>query len=208
MSVTLVKGQNISLDKAGLPGPTPKFIVALGWDPATVPGVEFDLDAQVILVDANNKVIQMPVLDKDAKPASSDSDSFFFYNQRGDQGGAVLLSADDRTGGKVGDDETAEIDTSKIPATIEKAVFTASIHEAGKRGQNFGQVKNGFIRIVDGNTQTELLRFDLSEDASADTAMIFGELYRKDGSWKFKAIGTGTPGGLENVGRTYGVNFA
>lgn len=216
MSMSLAKGGNIHLAKVGLTDASPKFRVALGWDPAVASGVEFDLDAQAILVDAGEKAIDLPMLDKDLNPSSPPSKSLVFYNQRGDQAGAVLLSADDRTGGKAGDDETVDIDTGKLPANVEKVVFTATIHDAKTRGQNFGQVKAAYIRVLDPNVvpdpadpkKGELLRFDLSEDASTDNAMIFGELYRKDSTWKFRAVGNGTPGGLEAVARTYGVDFS
>lgn len=205
-TLTLQKGNNVALGKVGLTGDAPKFRVALGWDPATTPGVLFDLDASAIIVDVSEKVLQLPMLNGDLTPNGIGA-SFVFYNQRGDAGGALVLSADDRTGGKTGDDETLDIDCGKLPAEVDRVIFAASIHEAGKRGQNFGQVKKAYIRILSGDGKTELVRYDLSEDASADTAMLFGELYRKDGGWKFRALGTGTPGGLEVLGRNYGVNF-
>ena len=206
-TLTLQKGQNLALDKVGLGGNAPIFLIGLGWDPAVSPGVEFDLDAQAIIVDANEKALDIPMLDGKLAPVPAASKSFIFYNQRGDAAGAVALSEDDRSGGKVGDDETIKIDCGKLPANAEKVVFTASIHEAAKRGQNFGQVKKAYIRILDAATQAELLRYDLSEDASVEAAMVFGELYRKDGAWKFRAVGNGTPGGLAKVAQTYGVDL-
>jgi tellurium resistance protein TerD len=192
MGVSLAKGGNISLTKAdaGL-----KVVMAgLGWDKRVTDGAEFDLDASVFMVGENGKV-------------QSDA-GFIFYGQKTSSCGAVEHQGDNRTGEGDGDDEQVKIDLSKIPADIKKLVFAVTIHEAEQRKQNFGMVSNGYIRVSNNESQVELARFDLSEDASVETAMIFGELYLHGTEWKFKAVGQGCAGGLPALATAHGVNLA
>ena len=190
MSVSLSKGGNISLDKAD-PG-IKKILVGLGWDERATDGQSFDLDASVFLLNANGKV-------------RSDHD-FIFYNQLTSQCGSVVHQGDNRTGDSDGDDEAIKIDLSNVATDISKIVITVTIHDAEKNNQNFGQVANAFIRVVNDETSMEVTRYDLSEDYSIETAMIFGELYRHNGEWKFKAVGQGFSGGLGAMTKEYGIN--
>ncbi|MGR8933808.1 MAG: TerD family protein [Gammaproteobacteria bacterium] len=190
MAVSLSKGGNISLSKTD---PTLKNIAAgLGWDARATDGSDFDLDASAFLVKADGKV-------------RSDSD-FIFYNQTKSVCGSVEHTGDNRSGVGEGDDETINVALDKVPADIQKIVITVTIHEADARRQNFGQVSNAFIRIVNRDSQQEVARYDLSEDASIETAMIFGEIYRHGGEWKFRAVGQGYSGGLAALARQHGVN--
>ena len=191
MAVSLSKGGNVNLSKEA-PGLN-KISVGLGWDARVTDGAAFDLDASGFLLKADNKV-------------RSDSD-FCFYNNRTVADGAVVHAGDNQTGDAVGDDESIYVDLAKIPADIEKVVFAVTIHDAAARSQNFGQVSKAYIRIVNQENNTEIARFDLSEDASIETAMIFGEIYRNAADWKFKAVGQGFSGGLGPLAASFGVNI-
>lgn len=191
MGVSLKKGGNVSLTKEA---PTMKTAIAgLGWDMRVTDGSAFDLDASVFMVGADEKVI-------------SDA-SFIFFNNKTSPCGSVVHQGDNRTGEGAGDDETVALHFDKIPAEVQKLVFAVTIHEAEERKQNFGMVSNGYIRIVNADNNTEIARFDLSEDASTETAMNFGELYRHNAEWKFKAVGQGFAGGLSALAKQYGVNL-
>ena len=190
MGVSLKKGGNVSLTKEA---PTMKTAIAgLGWDMRVTDGSAFDLDASVFMVGADEKVI-------------SDA-SFIFFNNKTSPCGSVVHQGDNRTGEGAGDDETVALHFDKIPAEVQKLVFAVTIHEAEERKQNFGMVSNAYIRIVNADSNTEIARFDLSEDASTETAMNFGELYRHNAEWKFKAVGQGFAGGLSALAKQYGVN--
>jgi len=191
MALSLQKGGNLSLTKEA-PGLS-KILVGLGWDPRATDGAEFDLDASAFLLGSSGKV-------------RSDAD-FIFYNQLKSSEGSVEHTGDNRTGEGEGDDEMLKVDLNRVPADVEKIVFTVTIHEADARKQNFGQVSNAFIRIVNEQTNTEVVRYDLAEDASTETAMIFAELYRHNIEWKFRAIGQGFKGGLKALANSYGLNF-
>lgn len=190
MSVSLVKGGNVSLTKEE-PG-IESIMVGLGWDARSTDGSDFDLDASCFLLNASGKV-------------RSDSD-FIFYNNLKSACGAVEHTGDNRTGAGDGDDEAINVELSRVPVDVAKLAFTVTIHEADQRHQNFGMVSNAFIRIVNRKTGREVARFDLSEDASTNTAIIFGEVYRHNNEWKFRAVGQGYNGGLGPLARNYGVN--
>ncbi|HEN8704396.1 MULTISPECIES: TerD family protein [Pseudomonas] len=191
MALTLQKGGNLSLTKTD-PSLT-KIIVGLGWDPRSTDGTEFDLDASAFLLAANGKV-------------RGEAD-FIFYNQLKSQDGSIEHTGDNRTGAGDGDDEVLKVDLSRVPADIDKIAFTVTIHDADARKQNFGQVGGSFIRIANDVTGAEVVRYDLAEDASTETAMIFAELYRNNGEWKFRAVGQGYSGGLKALANSYGMNF-
>ena len=191
MAVSLTKGGNVNLSKES-PGLT-KVALGLGWDSRATDGAEFDLDAVAFLVSADGKV-------------SGDGD-FIFYNNLKSTCGAVEHQGDNRDGEGEGDDEVVEITLASVAATTQRVVIAVTIHDAEKRGQNFGQVSNAFIRVVDTSNSNEIARYDLSEDASVETAMIFGELYRHNGDWKFKAVGQGFAGGLGPLAASFGVNI-
>ena len=191
MALSLSKGGNLSLTKEA-PGMT-KVLVGLGWDARSTDGQDFDLDASAFLLKADGKV-------------RADSD-FIFYNQLKSVDGSVEHTGDNRTGEGDGDDEAIKVDLSKVPAEIDKIAFTVTIHEAEARRQNFGQVRNAFIRIVNQDSNSEVARYDLAEDASTDTAMIFAELYRNGSEWKFRAVGQGFQGGLKPLAESYGLKF-
>ena len=189
--ISLFKGQKIDLTK-GNPKLS-KILVGLGWDTKKYDGgYDFDLDAAAFLLGSNGKV-------------QSDSD-FVFYNNLRHSSGAVQHMGDNLTGAGDGDDEQIRVDLSKLPANIDKVAFTVTIHEADTRRQNFGQVSNAFIRIVDESSGKELIRYDLGEDFSIETAVVVGELYRHSGEWKFNAIGSGFKGGLRALCQNFGVN--
>ncbi len=189
--ISLFKGQKIDLTK-GNPKLS-KILIGLGWDTKKYDGgFDFDLDAAAFLLGANGKV-------------QSDYD-FVFYNNLAHSSGAVQHMGDNLTGAGDGDDEQIKIDLSKVPANIDKIAFTVTIHEADSRRQNFGQVSNAFIRIVDESNGKELIRYDLGEDFSVETAVVVGELYRNAGEWKFNAIGSGFKGGLRALCLNFGVN--
>lgn len=190
MGVKLGKGGNISLTKEAPNLST--VLVGLGWDSRTTSGHDFDLDASALMCDANRRVL-------------SDA-HFIFYNQLHSPEGSVSHTGDNLTGEGDGDDESLIVDLTQVPAQCQTIVFVVSIHEPEARGQNFGQVVNAFIRIVDHVTGVEIARFDLSEDASTETAMIFGEVYRRGDEWKFRAVGQGYAGGLRSIITEFGVN--
>ena len=190
MSVSLSKGGNVSLEKAA-PGMT-KMIVGLGWDARATDGVDFDLDASVFLLGADGKVI--------------DDKSFIFYNNLKSVCGSVEHTGDNLTGDGDGDDESIKINLSTIPTTVHKIAISVTIHDAENRGHNFGQVSNAFVRVVDEANGQEVIRYDLSEDYSIETAMNFSEIYRHNNEWKFKAIGQGFAGGLKPMSQEFGVN--
>lgn len=191
MAVSLVKGGNVSLTKEA---PSMNVaLVGLGWDARVTDGQAFDLDASVFLVGENGKVL-------------SDS-HFVFYNNTTSPDGAVQHQGDNRTGEGDGDDEQVKIDLTKVAADVKKLVFAVTIHEADSRKKNFGMVSNSFMRVVNNDNGAEIARFDLSEDASTETAMIFGELYRHGAEWKFKAVGQGFAGGLAALATQHGINI-
>jgi tellurium resistance protein TerD len=191
MAVSLSKGGRVSLSKEA-PG-LKKIIVGLGWDPnVTDTGTDFDLDASAFVLGADGKVLG--------------DEWFIFYNQTTSPDGAIVHHGDNRTGEGEGDDETIEIDLEKLDPRVEKIVFTVTIHEAQQRNQNFGQVNNSYIRIVNKDTNSEIVKYELDEDYSTETAMNFGELYKKNGEWRFKAVGDGFNGGLAEFAKMYGVN--
>ena len=191
MPVSLQKGQKVDLTK-GNPG-LKKIMVGLGWDVNQYDnGADFDLDASAFLLGENGKV-------------ASDSD-FVFYGNLAHNSESVIHQGDNLTGEGEGDDEQILVDLSKVPAGVSKIAFTVTIYEAEERRQNFGQVSNSFIRIVDDVTGSEIIRYDLGEDFSIETAVVVGELYRHGGEWKFNAIGSGFNGGLAALCRQYGVN--
>jgi tellurium resistance protein TerD len=184
MAVSLAKGQRVSLEKIA-PGLTEVF-VGLGWDVKSVDtGVSFDLDSSVFLLGANDRLIS----DK----------HFIFYNNltSPDPAKSIEHTGDNLTGIGAGDDEVIKIDLTKVPAEIEKIVVAVTIHEAQERKQNFGQVQNAFVRIVNLKDEQEVVRYDLVEDYSIETALIMAELYRKDGEWRLNAVGGGYQGGLQ-----------
>jgi tellurium resistance protein TerD len=189
MSLSLQKGGNLSLSKTD-PSLT-KIIVGLGWDERATDGSSFDLDASVFLLNASGKV-------------RGDTD-FIFYNQVKAVDGSVEHTGDNRSGAGEGDDEAIKVDLSKVSMDIQKIAFTVTIHDADARKQNFGQVGNAFIRIVNELTGTEIVRYDLAEDYSTETAMVFGELYRHNSEWKFRAVGQGYAGGLKAMCDQYGI---
>jgi tellurium resistance protein TerD len=190
VSVSLTKGGNVSLSKQA-PGLT-AVVVGLGWDPRTTTGADFDLDASAIMVDMNGRVL-------------TDS-HFVFFNNLKSPDGSVEHLGDNLTGGGEGDDEQIKIDLNTVPAEVGKVVFPVSIYEADQRQQNFGQVRNAFIRIVNQADNSEIARYDLTEDAATETAMIFGEIYRSFGEWKFRAVGQGYASGLKGIAQDFGVN--
>ncbi|MEE1787673.1 TerD family protein [Kitasatospora sp. NPDC059722] len=190
MGVSLAKGGNVSLSKEA-PGLS-AVIIGLGWDVRTTTGADYDLDASALLCNALGKVV-------------SDQHFVFFNNLRSPEG-SVEHSGDNLTGGGDGDDEQIKVDLARVPADVAKVVFPVSIYDADARMQNFGQVRNAFIRVVNQANGQEIARYDLSEDASTETAMVFGELYRNGGEWKFRAIGQGYASGLRGIASDYGVN--
>ena len=190
MAVTLVKGGNVSLTKEA-PGLT-NVLVGLGWDVRTTTGADHDLDASAILLNASGKVI-------------SDR-HFVFFNNLTSPDGTVEHTGDNLTGEGEGDDEAIKVNLAAMAPEVAKIVFPVSIYDADTRRQNFGQVTNAFIRVVNAADDREIARFDLSEDASTETAMVFGELYRHGGDWKFRAVGQGYASGLAGIARDYGVN--
>jgi tellurium resistance protein TerD len=192
VSVTLTKGGNVSLSKQA-PGLT-AVVVGLGWDPRTTTGADFDLDASAIILDTNGRVL-------------SDG-HFVFFNNLKSPDGSVEHMGDNLTGGGEGDDEQIKVNLTAVPAEVGKITFPVSIYEADQRQQNFGQVRNAFIRIVNQADNSEIARYDLTEDAATETAMIFGEIYRSFGEWKFRAVGQGYASGLKGIAQDFGVNVA
>jgi tellurium resistance protein TerD len=193
MSVTLAKGANVSLSKEA-PGLT-AVIVGLGWQARSSSGADFDLDASALLLGPNDKV--------------PSDEHFVFYNNLTSPDGSVVHQGDDLKGGSgFDDDEQIAVDLVSVPREIERLVMAVSIYDAGGRDQNFGQVRRAFIRVVNQADGQEITRYDLSEDASTETAMIFGELYRSRGEWKFRAVGQGYEAGLAGIARDFGVDVA
>ncbi|MDQ4063412.1 MAG: TerD family protein [Actinomycetota bacterium] len=190
MAISLSKGGNVSLSKED-PN-LKKVLVGLGWDVRATDGAAYDLDASVFIVNEQNKV-------------RSDSD-FIFYNNLRSSDGSVEHTGDNLTGEGEGDDEQVKVDLERIPPDVNKLVFSVTIHEGETRRQSFGQVSGAFIRVVNGESNSEIVRYDLSEDASMETAMLFGEVYRHGGEWKFRAVGQGFNGGLAPMARHFGVS--
>jgi tellurium resistance protein TerD len=191
MGVTLAKGGNVSLSKAA-PNLT-QVTIGLGWDVRTTTGAPFDLDASALLCQGGRVL---------------GDEWFVFSNNLTSPDGSVKHTGDNLTGEGEGDDESIIIDLSRVPVTVDKIVFPVSIHDADNRGQSFGQISNAFIRVVNQLDGQELARYDLSEDASTETAMIFGEVYRYGGEWKFRAVGQGYASGLRGIALDFGVNVS
>jgi tellurium resistance protein TerD len=194
MTVSLNKGGRISLSKES-PGLS-KIYIGLGWDCKTTDGSAFDLDSSVFLLNASGKV-------------RNDTD-FVFYGNLKAIDGAVEHLGDNLTGAGEGDDEVIKVNIAQLDANasdVEKLALVVTIHEAEQRKQNFGQVNNAFIRILNDDNQTEIVRYDLSEDFSMETALVFGEVYKKGGEWRFTAVGQGYAGGLAAACKDYGVNI-
>ena len=188
--ISLQKGQKIDLTK-GNPGLT-KIIVGLGWDTNKYSGgSDFDLDASVFLLDQNGK--------------AGGIEDFIYYNNLVGGNGSVTHTGDNLTGAGDGDDEQIKVDLASVPAHVDKIAFTVTIHEAVSRGQNFGQVSNAFVRVVNEANGQEVMRYDLGEDFSVETALVVCELYRHQGEWKFNAIGSGFSGGLYALCSNYGL---
>ncbi|MFE4690317.1 TerD family protein [Streptomyces sp. NPDC056749] len=190
MGVSLTKGQNVVLNQDGTP--LADVTVGLGWDARPTGGTDFDLDASAIICGPDMKAV-------------SDA-HFVFYNNLASPDGAVRHTGDNLTGEGEGDDEQILIDLDRLGEGTGQVVFAVSIHAAGTRGQNFGQVDDAFIRVVDNLTGREMCRYELSHDAAGETAMVFGALYRRAGEWKFRAIGQGYASGLSGIATDYGVN--
>ncbi len=191
MAISLYKGQKIDLTK-GNPGLS-RLLVGLGWDTNKYKGgADFDLDAAAFLLGSDGKV-------------TNDMD-FVFYNNLKHYSGAVTHTGDNLTGEGEGDDEVIKVDLSKVPPIISKITFTVTIHEAEQRRQNFGQVSNAYIHILDEANNKELIRYDLGEDFSIETAVVVGEIFRSGQDWKFNAIGSGYKGGLRSLCLDFGVN--
>lgn len=191
MTVNLSKGGNVSLSKEE-PG-LKKILIGLGWDIRETDGDSFDLDASLFMVTSTGKV-------------RNDND-FIFYNNLKSADGSIEHTGDNRTGVGEGDDEAIKVDLPKVPADVDKLIVGVTIHEADIKKQNFGMIQSAFIRIVNQENNREIVRFDLSEDTSTETAMLFGEVYRHNSGWKFRAIGQGFKGGLASMARSYGVNI-
>jgi tellurium resistance protein TerD len=190
VSVNLTKGGNVSLTKQA-PGLS-AVVVGLGWDARTTDGQAFDLDASAIVCNADGKALT----DK----------HFIFFNNLTSPDGAVQHTGDNLTGEGSGDDEQIKVNLAALPAEAERVVFPVSIYAGDTAGQTFGQVRNAFIRVVNQGDNSELARYDLSEDASTETAMVFGELYRGGDEWKFRAVGQGYSAGLAGIARDFGIN--
>ena len=191
MGVSLTKGGNVSLTKAA-PNLT-AVTVGLGWDARATTGVDFDLDASALALGDDHKIV---------------SDQYFiFFNNLSSPDGSVEHPGDNLTGAGEGDDEQIKVDLAAVPPEISSVVFAVSIYEGDTRQQSFGQVRNAFIRVVNQADSVELARYDLTEDASTETAMVFGELYRNGAEWKFRAVGQGYATGLAGIARDFGVNI-
>jgi len=190
VSVSLSKGGNVSLSKEA-PGLT-AVLVGLGWDARTTTGADFDLDASALMVGTNGKIVS--------------DQHFVFFNNLTSPDGSVEHTGDNLTGEGEGDDEVIKVNLANVPAETDKIVVTVSIYEAEARSQSFGQVRNAYIRVVNQADNREITRYDLSEDASTETAMIFGELYRNGNEWKFRAVGQGYSTGLRGIAQDFGVN--
>lgn len=190
MAVNLQKGGNVSLSQSN-PGLS-VLLCGLGWDSRVTTGEDFDLDACVFMVTGSGKVRR--------------DEDFIFYNNLRAVDGSVEHLGDNRTGAGDGDDEQVVIHLVTIPQDITRLVFAVTIHDSDARKQNFGQVQNAFMRVINKQTDEEIARFDLSEDFSTETSVLFGEVYRNGSDWKFKAVGQGFAGGLAEVAKTFGVN--
>lgn len=190
MAISLQKGGNVNLSKEA--PSLKKLIIGLGWDPRATDGAAFDLDGSVFLLKADGKV-------------RSDAD-FIFYNNLKSTDGSVTHLGDNTSGAGAGDDEKISIDLSTVPADIERITVGVTIHDADSRRQNFGMVAKAYIRCLNAEGDKEIARYDLSEDSSTETAMIFGEIYRAGAEWKFRAVGQGFAGGLGPLARSFGVN--
>ena len=191
MAVKLQKGQKIDLTKGNKS--LKKVLIGLGWDTNKYSGrFDFDLDAAAFCCDNNDKV--------------KDELDFIFYNNLKHPSGAIEHMGDNLTGGSEGDDEQIIVDLEKLPQNIQKINFTVTIYDADKRQQNFGQVSNAFVRVVNQDTNEELIRYDLGEDFSIETAIVVAQLYKHNGEWKFNAIGSGFQGGLAALCRNFGLN--
>lgn len=190
MAISLQKGGNVNLSKEA-PGLS-HVAVGLGWDVRATDGTAYDLDANAFLLSAAAKV-------------RSDTD-FIFYNNKKSADGSVEHMGDNTTGAGEGDDEVVEVQLNKVPTEVEKVAFSVTIHDADARRQTFGQVSKAYIRVVNKADNKELARYDLSEDGSTETALVFGELYRAGAEWKFKAVGQGFKGGLGPMAKSFGVN--
>ena len=183
MGINLEKGQRVNVN-------LPKFVVGLGWDAnSSTTGVDFDLDASVFILGENKKVL-------------SDA-HFVFYNNLKSPDGSVVHTGDNLTGDGDGDDESIKIDLSKINPTATELCFVVTIHDAENRKQNFGQVRNSFVRVYNPDTNEEILKYELEEDFSVETAVEFGRLYKRNGEWKFEALGVGQKGGLQEYLNKY-----
>ena len=190
MAISLQKGGNVNLSKES-PG-LAKVIIGLGWDPRSTDGAAFDLDGSAFMVKADGKV-------------RSDND-FIFYNNLKSSDGSLVHTGDNTSGQGEGDDERLTLELAQVPAEIERIAFCVTIHDAEARKQSFGMVGKAFIRCINAANESEIARYDLSEDSSTETAMIFGELYRYGSEWKFRAVGQGYNGGLGPLARSFGVN--
>ncbi|MFD5468691.1 TerD family protein [Kitasatospora sp. NPDC127059] len=191
MPVSLSKGGNVSLTKEA-PGLS-AVSVGLGWDVRTTTGAEFDLDASAIVLNADGKVLS--------------NGHFVFFNNTSSPDNSVVHTGDNRTGEGVGDDESINVNLAGLPVEAAKITFPVTIYDGTARGQNFGQVRNAYIRVVNAAGGAEIARYDLSEDAATETAMIFGELYRNNGEWKFRAVGQGYASGLAGIAQDFGVQL-
>jgi tellurium resistance protein TerD len=192
MAVSLAKGGNVSLSRAA--PSLKKILVGLGWEARVTTGDDYDLDVSAFLLSESGKV--------------KSDDDFIFYNQLKSKCGSVEHNGDNRTGDGDGDDETMTVNLEKVPVSVKRIVFCVTIDDAERRRQNFGQVSDSFMRIVNLESDAEIARFDLTEDYSTETAMIFGEIYRHNDEWKFKAVGQGFAGGLESMCKQFGVTVA
>lgn len=190
MAISLQKGGNVNLSKEA--PSLKKLVIGLGWDPRATDGAPFDIDGSAFMLKADGKV-------------RSDSD-FIFYNNVKSTDGSVTHGGDNTSGVGAGDDEKIFIDLSMVPPDIDRIAVGVTIHQADSRRQNFGMVSKAYIRCLDANGDKEIARYDLSEDSSTETAMIFGEIYRAGVEWKFKAVGQGFAGGLGPLARSFGIN--
>jgi tellurium resistance protein TerD len=192
MAISLQKGANVSLDKIA-PGIS-KCLIGLGWDSRSTNGADFDLDASAFMLNESGQIVS--------------DEHFIFYGALTSPCGSIQHTGDNLTGDGDGDDESIKIDLAAVPSPINKIVIGVTIHEASSRSQNFGQVANAFMRVVEEKSGNEVVRYDLSEDYSTETALIFGELYRHNNEWKFRAVGQGYEGGLHAMATKYGINIA
>lgn len=187
MSIVLTKGGNINLTKDN-PGLT-KVVVGLGWNVNKYNGAAFDLDASAALLNADGKLVE--------------DHNFVFFNNKSNPNGSVKLSGDNLTGEGEGDDEQIFVDLANVPADVDKIRFAITIYQAKERNQNFGIVEKAYVRVLDGTNNTELVRYDLTEDYSTETTVIAGELYRNGSEWKFKALGQGLQGEITELVASY-----